>query len=220
MFFRPTSRVGVSESSLPITNYQDYNEINNYPHGNIHISDPNIQQGFYRPQSRGPVTSSSDFSHLRGQISSTSSDQPRTRGPTPQVDQRFREPTPVQDQRARGATPINIDQRLRGPTPTNQEQGFRRPAPEQGFRGPTPDQGFRGPTPTQDWYHSDNRDIQRNPAKIMPSTKENISQTQGYGTRNGGFYGSANVAYRDPVFSAMAGKRPVKTLGQPNSAKV
>ena len=212
--------MGVSESSLPNTNYQDYSDINTYPHGNSHVSDTNLPQGYYRPQSRGQMTSSasSDFSHSRGPISSTSSDQPRSRGPTPQVDQRFREPTPVQDQRVRGPTPSAVEQRLRGQTPTNFEQGFRRPTPDPGYRGPTPDQGFRGPTPTQDRYHSDNRDVQKH---YIPANKENISlQNQGYSSRNGGFHGNVNTGYRDPVFSAMVGKRPVKAMGQPNSAKV
>ena len=163
----------MSESSLPITNYQDYNEINNYPHNNVHASDSNIRQGYFRPQSRGQMTSS-DYPNSRGPISSTSSDQPRSRGPTPQADQRFREPTP------------NFDQRV------------------------------RGPTPTQDWYHNRTRDI---PRDFVPTNKD-IPQSEGYSSRNGGFYGNTNMAYRDPVFSAMAGKRPVKTLGQPNSAKV
>ena len=174
-FHRPTSRVGMSESSLPITNYQDYNEINNYPHSNIHVSDSNIRQGYYRPQSRGLMTSSSSENPpSRGPISSTSSDQPRSRGPTPLGDQRFREPTP------------NVDHRV------------------------------RGPTPTQDWYHNRTRDVQRD---SVPSNRD-IPQSEGYNSRNGGFYGNANMGYRDPVFSAIGGKRPVKTLGQPNSAKV
>ena len=198
-FYRPTSRIGVSESSLPVTNYQDFNEITNYPHSNMHVSDSNIRQGYYRPQSRGQVTSNSDYPHSRGPISSTSSDQPRSRGPTPHFDQRFREPTPSLDQRLRGPTPTNLDQRFRNPTPTNL------------------DQHYRGPTPSQDWYNSDNRDLTRNYKHI---NKENISQNEGYSARNGGYYGNANIGYRDPVVSAMAGKRPVKSLGQPNSAKV
>ncbi|KAL3831306.1 hypothetical protein ACJMK2_023076 [Sinanodonta woodiana] len=68
----------------------------------------------------------------------------------------------------------------------------------------------RGPNSAAElWRHAEDSELQKN---VLPK-RTDMPHTVGY-------YGNPNMAYRDPVHSAMAGKRTVQTLTQPNSAKV
>ncbi|KAK3587877.1 hypothetical protein CHS0354_019766 [Potamilus streckersoni] len=61
----------------------------------------------------------------------------------------------------------------------------------------------------EQWRYAEDSELQRN---VLPK-RTDMPPTIGY-------FGNPNMAYRDPVHSAMAGKRTVQTLTQPNSAKV
>lgn len=206
---RPTSRVGPSEGNLH--NYQDYNEI---PRQNPrHVSDSHLPNyPFMRPSSRGPVPVI-DPSHY-----------PQSAGP-------FRGQGVMFTQHQQGLP--------RGPTPSHEQEGFVKynstsnananNYTQYGQRGqPAPNVneffGPIAPNMNDTRYYGDDTQMQLRAINKQGynSRDHNLMQRQQEVVPpSGNHYGNATMAYRDPVYTAMAGKRPVKSLSsQPTSAKV
>lgn len=223
LFCRPNSRLGSADIVQGTSNYQDYRDIQ--PSTNRHVSDSNMSKysNFYPPPPRGQssLTDQTFQSNQYSQQPQHSSGIPR--GPTPTHD-RFTSNTGIQ----------------RGPTPTHdrlaQHTGIQ--------RGPTPSYDYntnirsvngnyqmfhRVQTPQtvpagDRWNYVDSDDLRRG---NFNTNRTNLNSNRDHLTRqevlppSGGNYSNSSYAYRDPVFTSVAGKRPVKSLTQqPNSAKV
>ncbi|XP_045168371.2 partitioning defective 3 homolog isoform X3 [Mercenaria mercenaria] len=208
---RPHSRIGSADFVQGTSNYQDYRDIQ--PQGTRLISDSNISKysNFYRPPSRGQTSlTDMNFHHQNNQYHQQqqhSSVVPR--GPTPSQDRQPQHPFGIQ----------------RGQTPTNE---YDRNTNFRNANGSY--QGVHRVQTPQNVIVSDRRnyaeydDLRRGNMNV---NRTNLNSNKDHVTRqevlppSGGNYSNSSYAYRDPVFTSVAGKRPVKSLSQqPNSAKV
>lgn len=199
------------------SNYQDYRD---FPQqGTRHVSDSNVSKysNLYKPNLRGQSTSSElGYQHPNNQYNPGHQPLVSARGPTPSFDRppQPRGPTPSYEVEQRNLNYRNNNSNYqvfpRGGTPTNLNSGSH-------------------------WNYADDPEMRRGNVNVSGSNiiqnrehmipKHEVLPPSGgnYGNQPGGNYGnqpSGNYGYRDPVYSAMAGKRPVKSLQQPNSAKV
>lgn len=82
----------------------------------------------------------------------------------------------------------------------------------------------RGPTPVDDFYNRRIPARSQTPVEHWSGRDPQYQNRQLYGRQEpppgGGYYGDNLFTYKDPVYPAVAGKRPVQSLSQPGSAKV
>ncbi|XP_052798357.1 partitioning defective 3 homolog isoform X4 [Mya arenaria] len=207
---RPNSRLGSAETNHH-GNYQEYRDLGGQSSAR-HVSDSNVAKysNFYRPPSRGTSTSSMDpnlYHHPPPNNQFYANNFGSNRGPTPSYD---RPPPPQPQGPQRGPTPVHDPdhrtahfrnnagnyQVIQRGTPTNFSSGDRQNYSE--------DSDMRHGNGNV--VHSNNY-AHRHEARVHPMAPGNFS--------------NAGMAYREPVFTSVAGKRPVKSLTQqPNSAKV
>ena len=212
-FFRPNSRLGSADIVQGTSNYQDYRDIQP---GNRHISDSNISKysNFYRPPSRGQTSlTDMNYHHQNNQYHPQNQPQHSSgvlpRGPTPSHDKQQQYPFGSH----RGQTPTNeYDRNVNSRNANGNYQVFHRIQ--------TPQNVIVG----ERRNYADYDELRRG---NMNGNRTNLNSNRDHVTRQevlppgGGNYSNSSYAYRDPVFTSVAGKRPVKSLSQqPNSAKV
>ncbi|KAH3721429.1 hypothetical protein DPMN_064353 [Dreissena polymorpha] len=193
---RPNSRQGQGEQ-LPAGNYGNYQD----PplSGARHVSDSNVAKfsNVYRPASRGTSSSS-----METNIHNPSYQHNYVKNSVVNPVQPFdRLPNhPLNNQRG---TPVQDHERI---------SNYRNIAGGQGQNNSN--------------YQVVNRNT---PTNFTPLERRSIANNYPYRQDldpppSSGSYGNSVYGYRDPVFTSMAGKRPVQTLQQqqqqPNSAKV
>lgn len=166
----------------------------------------NKYNNYYKPPPRGQSTSDIGYHHQNNQYHPGHQQLGPARAQTPNYDrapQVVRGPTPSyeQEQRSINFRTNNGNYQVfpRGATPTNLTSG-------------------------NNWNYAEDSDLRRGNVHIggshVNSNRDQLMHRQEVLPPSGGNYGNQSIAYRDPVYSAMAGKRPVKSLQQPNSAKV
>lgn len=187
------------------SNYQDYRDLPSQP-GARHVSDSNVNKynNFYKGPLRGQSTSSDiGYQQTNNQYQSGYQQVVPGRGQTPLFDRppiQHRGPTPSYEQEQRNMNYRNNNGNYqlfpRGGTPTNMNTGTQ-------------------------WNYAEDPEMRHGNTNITGSnfSRDHMTPRQDL-PPSGGNYGNQSSAYRDPVYTAMAGKRPVKSLHQPNSAKV
>ena len=194
---------------MPSTsNYQDYRDLPPQQ-GTRHVSDSNMTKynNYYKPQQyRGQSTSSdSAFHHQNNQYAPGQSQYAPVRSQTPSYDR------PPLSQPPRGQTPSYEQEQRNMNYRNNNYQVFP--------RGATP---TNVPTGSH-WNYAEDSEMRRGNIHMTSGANINSNRDvhrQEMLTPRDGNYGNTPLGYSDPVYSAMAGKRPVKSLQQPNSAKV
>ena len=221
---RPASGLGGADPGYR-SNYQDYRDLARDP-GTLdppppharHVSDSNMNRygsNFQRPTPRGTSTSSMDPNLYHGPTKNTNNqfygnNYSSGRGPTPTYDNR--PPSAQAGFVGRGPTPVQYQDQEGRSTNFHSNHGnyqvIHRDSPININSG----ENTR-------WNNTDKTDIQRGNGHVTHSNNyAHMSELQPLGPGN---YGNAGLAYREPVFTSIAGKRPVKSMTQqPNSAKV
>ncbi|KAL4222826.1 Partitioning defective 3 [Mactra antiquata] len=198
---RPNSRLGSADFVQGTSNYQDYRDIQQ-PGTRLH-SDSNVSKysNFYRPPSRGQTTLT-DQNYQPVHMHSSQYSGGLARGPTPTHERNPQHSLGIQ----RGVSPSQEQERnFRTNSSGNYQVVHKTQTPQSVNFG-------------DKFNYSDESDVRRGNVNV---DRTNVNFRPEVLPPSGGNYGNSSYAYRDPVFSSMAGKRPVKSLSQqPNSAKV
>ena len=179
-----------------------------------------LQNNFNRPPSRSQVYPEQHFYANQNPYPPP----PPHRGPTPSRDLQIQSGPP------RGQTPSFEGG---GSVPLSYGNNTNYANYHTTHQGPTPSREMNQPGPTpRDLYIADKRhysedsafratDLNNGNAFSNYSHNRDHVTHQDNRTAGGGSYGNSMQAYREPVYTSMAGTRPVKPLStQPNSAKV
>lgn len=193
---RPNSRLGPGENLHGPSNYQDYGDI--LQPGPRLYSDSNVSKfsNFYRPPSRGQlIVTDKNHPNINQHPSKFPGDV--TQGSIPAHEKHVQHSLETQ----RGLSQSQEQEHLIRNNTGNYQVIHK-----------TQNMNFG-----EKWNYSDESGLGKHNVNI---NRTNVNSRQEM-PLSGGNYGNSSYAYRDPVFSAMAGKRPVKSLSQqPNSAKV
>lgn len=169
----------------------------------MHVSDSNVTKysNFYRPPSRGQTAlTDQNYQSQNNQYHQQQQQQHSSGVP--------RGPTPSQDRQ--GQNPYDRNTNFRNSN-GNYHSSHRVQTPQ------TVNVGDKWNYTEHDEIRKGNLNVNRTNLNVNPDhvTRQEVLPP------SGGNYSNSSYAYRDPVYTAMAGKRPVKSLSQqPNSAKV